>query len=247
LFGLSEQARLTIGQFPEQMPIPIPISSSAQIIGSINVPPNSFQILLEDMIPVESIKNFYQDQLIVMGWIEKELIPSDYRGFSHAPEAVKRQLRKYSKFWHEPENLELSIKIDPYESSDSKRATILLHLECGSKNEAIKVLNLPPFPPLSDPSGTRHLPSSGGTYDHYSRFMCLETELEHQHLYTHYKTQFETENWVQIDKGEHGALIWGNWRLIGLREQIWVATLNVVKLGGDKSQYIVQVRVVRQP
>ena len=67
LFGLSEQARLTIGQFPEQMPIPIPISSSAQIIGSINVPPNSFQSLLEDMIPVESIKNFYQDQLIVMG------------------------------------------------------------------------------------------------------------------------------------------------------------------------------------
>jgi hypothetical protein len=246
LIGLSERAKLTIGQAPERMPIQVPVSSSAQIIGSISVLPDSFQILLNETVPIESIKNFYKEQLTAAGWIEQELTSLQNKGFRYAPEVVKRQLDRCSKFYHAFEDVELSIEITPQEVNRSSQATVLLSLEKSPKNETIAVLSLPPFPPLSDPAESLRLVSSGGTNKEYSAFLCLETDLDLQDLYTHYRTQLEAEDWTRVDEGQNGALMWGSWRMFDHRNQAWLGLLNIAKLGGVENQYNVQMRVIRQ-
>jgi hypothetical protein len=247
LIGLSNRAKLILGQAPEQMPVQIPVSNSAQIVGSISVPPDSFQILLNETVPIESIKNFYKEELTATGWIEQELSSLQNKGFRHAPEVVKRQLNRCSKFYYDSEDIELSIEITFDKVSGLGQTTVLLSLERSPKNETIEVLNLPPFPPLSDPTESLRLISSGGTNKEYSAFVYLNTELDLQDLYSHYKTQLEAENWTGVDEGINGALMWGSWRTFGRRNQVWLGLLNIVKLGGVENQYSVQMRVISQP
>lgn len=245
LLGLSEQTNLKFGQLPDQMPVPVPLSGSAQVIGSIAIPPNRYKIVLEETLPIESVKNFYQEQLTAMQWTEQELFSSDY-GLKHAPEVLKRHLGRCLNFWYEPENMKLSIEIRPDGSNASRQVTVFLNLERSLLNEDINTLKLPPFPPLADPPSALRLLSSGATYGEYASFVCFETELDLEHLYSHYKSQFETESWTPINEGRDGALIWGNWDVLDGGGETCLGLLNIVKLGGVENQYIVQLRVIRR-
>ncbi|NEQ47886.1 MAG: hypothetical protein F6K00_31895 [Leptolyngbya sp. SIOISBB] len=246
LLGLPEGVRLIFDKIPTETTVQLPIPDCAQVIGSFILAPDNFSIVLSETGLIEALKSDYREQLTSCGWVEKELFPGSYKGFKHAPKVVKNRLSSSLKFCHELEDVELSIEFWSGEVDSSSQVTVVLTLSSDPNTETVKVLNLLPFPPLLDPPDAFRLLISGGTQQEYATSICLETRLEIQTLYVHYKNQFEADGWTLIDENYEDSLVWGRWKMSGLRGQKFSSFLNIVKLGGVIDQYSVLVRVIQE-
>jgi hypothetical protein len=245
-------------KLPEKLPVQLPLPQKAQIVGSIILSSNIFQIILDT--PGESpetIQAFYRQHLLNAGWQmhEKELNATEKRGFLDAA-ALESPTDKSIEYCLPLNKAKLNIEASyRFISSTEVEPQVMLYLQTfdsiGAYNNQCLGNQLPSnqspsnkplllLPPLVSPSnaGVSGVSTIATDQTAYS-YTLLNTKLDIQALADHYATQVEKAGWKRLNREITQQGIWNTWTLKDQQGQLRQGLLSINALAGAPNEYIV--------
>lgn len=255
--GLSE-LQLIPGKLPQHLPISLPLPQKAQVLGSIILSSNSFQIIVDLPQEPEQVKAFYRQQLSTAGWLEQKpghsslgeigfLDPHQNWNTNQALEfcslsdLAKLKIEVSSRYrpskqWYS----QLRLFLEVFSSTDS------YDLSCLSSDNSSDVVK-PLLPPLTPPSKVMIHSQFTVTSEHSSySYAILGSEDDAQALVAHYAAQVEQLGWKLRTQGNNEQGIWSSWILPDHQELPTEGLLSITKLLGTSNEYIAYLLVQKK-
>lgn len=241
-FG-TERQELLVGQWPDSLPVDLPLPDGAEVVASVVTSGNSYRILLDVPQSPAQVRVFYQEQLEAAGWQSRSY---GYRARGFVESGF--ELTNFLHFCRDATGPLLGIT-----AGSAQAATDLqLNLYVGDNSGCDPQLVVPqaidnPMPVLvSPPESIISSPRGGGSGDYWLSGVDLETELEIESLMAHYGDQWEQAGWTQIADNQTDRTFWSLWRWQDEAGQSWQGTLSMTQLEEMPGQYKATAIVIEQ-
>jgi hypothetical protein len=239
-FGRPQNARLVLGEVPEEIPLAPPIPAGGSVLGSVARQADGQLVNVDILVDLPSGMTamealaFYERELPARGWAAAPAAPSGMRGgFQFGPGGLSRTFcRDEAGPW-------VSVTVGAQGGSAEAR----LHLDLTSPGPCAQPGRGDPpggdlLPPLRAPDGVSLLPL-GGSFgsDQVVSQATLASESPATDLERHFAAQLLAAGWERIDDGADGPLAWSRWRLP--RRGAWYGSLTVLEEAEARQRFLV--------
>ena len=221
-----QEARLLLGQLPapDELPFDVPLPENATVVASLlQGYPMGTQIILDAEQPVDTVLDFYVQELAAQGFVT----PTGSRTYGDvfSSHDFGQTLCNYDQ--------ELIVQVTAYDVADgptdvrlSINPTRDYNTPCNPEPEMPGgPMNM--LPSLQQPPGVQRTQGGAGTSGNDGAYASaeLETDLSVAELAQHYMAQLQAAGWQLVDESQTEAVAWSVWTFDDEDGDAWGGTL----------------------
>jgi hypothetical protein len=231
-----------IGQLPAEPPLPLPIPDGARIIGSMQGPYTSLEVLLDVDRTFSEVREFYQEALEADGWTTPEGA-SMGGGFVDVPFEV-------DTFCLDQGDAYLTLSGRDMEGGTTD-VRISLTMPAEYTPCDAQVAGQPPdlyrlLPALTSPIGAQTQSGGAGSGDGYAEASTtLRTSLSPAEVLDHYDAQLASAGWKLTSSESTETFGWSTWTVPEAEGQAWNGMLLILRVPGEDGELYALLRLTQ--